>query len=152
MPSLEIPFKNWGAEGTVNGMLLVSSRIDSTVGEATMELQGRLGEQIPIIPIITREKRLDELAMAQFVFGSWPAIITGGRSVEGRIHRGPSHYLIMIQERVIDDPTFVAGLADDFSLYRHLNELDEMHLTLGSVTVSGQILTIQSDLQTCKIA
>ena len=147
MPSLEIPFKNWGAQGTATGLLLISSCIDSSVGEATMELQDRLGEQTPIIPIITREKRLDELSMAQFVFGSWPAIITGGRSVEGRIHRGPSHYLIMIQERIIDDPTFVAGLADDLSLYRHLNELDKMHLTFGSVTVSGQVLVIESDLQ-----
>jgi hypothetical protein len=144
--------ENWGAkEGSASGLLFVCPYSRFSPGLGSMLIEGHFTktgtERIPIIPVISRESDYsnDNFA-AHYLKSDWPAIITGGRSRLGRDARGPSHHEILISERRITDPSFIACLADDTELSSNLDVLEQMHLTMGRVTVEGNIVTIESEL------
>ncbi len=149
--SLEIE-ENWGiAEGSASGLLFVCPYSRFSPGLGSMLVEGHFiktgAERIPIIPVISRESDYsNDNFTAHYLNSGWPAIITGGRSQLGRDARGPSHHEILIHERRVTDPSFIACLADAAELSRNHDVLEQMHLTMGRVTVRDRIVTVESEL------
>lgn len=153
MPSFSVEIEeNWGAEGSACGLLFVCPYSELLPGLGSMLVEEYFTksdyENIPTIPVISREAfYTDDMHSKLYINKYWPAIITGGRSLIGRQNRGPSHYEIMIRERSTGDSSFMASLVKGSELSRNIELLEQMHLTVGKITVAGGIVTVESELE-----
>lgn len=152
MHKIDVPIESWGVEGSVEGLILLNRNLDVSPGLASLEVKDQLENlgltDVQIIPLIYREFNFDDPLIKQHLHDGWPAFITAGRSSEkGRALRGASHYEIMVRERVAHDPKFIAGLVDKTTLIQNYKLLEQMHMSIGTVTVKAGLATIESDLK-----
>ncbi|MCA9323546.1 hypothetical protein KC992_00400 [Candidatus Saccharibacteria bacterium] len=157
---VSIPVECKGAENVeASGLLYVWNRDRLTPGFASTLIdeyfeKNRL--ELPrIIPIISLEVGgIDCSYAGEYlrVDGRWPAVVSGGRTVMGRINRGLSHFETMIGDRIKNDSDFVACFTRPGVLKQQFpEELELFHLTMGSVCVNSGIAVIRSDLQRLEI-
>ncbi len=151
---IKLVVENIGAEDVeAEGLLYVYEGWRLTPGFASTlidEHYEKKGLALPnIIPVISVEEGLDDTYADDYlrVGGRWPAFVSGGRYLKGRLNRGMTHYDILRGDRLSRDNNFVVCFTRPNVLMKDFSEeMEAFHLTMGSVCVNSGILYVKSDL------